>query len=162
MYAIRSYYDEIVRFERFGEVVYDTEGLLKRLPDNFPFGGDQDDGDVLHPRLGPQGLVITSYSIHYTKLYEVLLFLRQVENLGDNLFRIADSFLDLAESLARITRQPGLILNGSGFLFQRGGYFAGLGLNRLDDSGNLRITSYNVCYTKLLRSGSALFPLSSE
>ena len=69
--------------------------------------------------------VITSYSIHYTKLYDF-------ENIGGTFITPADH---LKEKLSKI----------KAYIFDWDGVF-----NNGSKVGD-RITSYNVCYTKLLR-----------
>ena len=58
MYAIRSYYERLA----------DTQYVFQRLED-VPA-----DFDIPQERKKPWGTVITSYSIHYTKLYEMLRY----------------------------------------------------------------------------------------
>ena len=76
--------------------------------------------------------VITSYSIHYTKLYEALLALGPDLSVRDGSGRTA---LDAA--------------------FLHPGNVEGAAIAELLVS---RITSYNVCYTKLLRRATTTTP----
>ena len=73
--------------------------------------------------------VITSYSIHYTKLYEAIRQLSALAtaraNCGALAFQVSARTRSAGSSAIRWRRAPGID----------------------------RITSYNVCYTKLLRSG---------
>ena len=98
--------------------------------------------------------VITSYSIHYTKLYDVRLRRRG----GDP---------------PRGGRFPGdLIWDPAGDGDRRRAPAAGGGSRTRHGPPRPRITSYNVCYTKLLRTSSralrcakfshAVFPASPE
>ena len=103
-------------------------------------------------------IVITSYSIHYTKLYEIAEFLVREKipyvfglcghgNVGllDALYEVADKVKyvsprheqvagHMADGYFRVAHRPVATLTSTG-----------------PGSANLRITSYNVCYTKLLR-----------
>ena len=156
MYAIRSYYvnksghihlQEIVKGKKAHEVLKWTHILISNAK-SFIIG-------TFH-RFGKKHLqsyldefcyrfnrrkwelqlfdsVITSYSIHYTKLYEIRirsLFRAMASNVFDS--RKNPSW---DENLI-----PRIILNGSSEKVMSG--FIGV----------LRITSYNVCYTKLLRA----------
>ena len=71
-------------------------------------------------------LVITSYSIHYTKLYD-----------------LAALFRPMPGSLARMPTRSSRAFTGPGPVSSRG--------YALRRPAAPRITSYNVCYTKLLR-----------
>ena len=84
----------------------------------------------------PHAHVITSYSIHYTKLYEQK-FLYLPESKNDFVFAIVCEELGFIGALVVII----LFLL---FTF-RGFYIA-----------SNRITSYNVCYTKLLRMSAQI------
>ena len=81
--------------------------------------------------------VITSYSIHYTKLYDAVL---EAVRAG----RIPESRID--ESVARVLAVKAAVASGPST--------DGLAALRRPESlalASSRITSYNVCYTKLLR-----------
>ena len=81
--------------------------------------------------------VITSYSIHYTKLYDLLGARRQAEGL---------------EALGQIAGGQGLAGRARGASFEQVGRQIGhVHLERAKCRVLFRITSYNVCYTKLLR-----------
>ena len=74
MYAIRSYYvritagdTKVLRRGEGGGLYLATTGVGVRLPGVVPSLARIEDGDVI--------LVITSYSIHYTKLYDCSLIL---------------------------------------------------------------------------------------
>ena len=91
--------------------------------------------------------VITSYSIHYTKLYEWTNLPVGMAN------RPGIRYGDLAES-SKVKFHHVLTT-----LFSSQGYLKTTSIMKLDDILNEvyetayqnRITSYNVCYTKLLR-----------
>ena len=83
------------------------------------------------------GFVITSYSIHYTKLYEVPNLCPVVKNTAfrffDNCFQICIFKIGAGDEVVQVVDIRLMV-------------FA---IVKLD--GFFRITSYNVCYTKLLR-----------
>ena len=83
------------------------------------------------------GFVITSYSIHYTKLYDTALNV-----LGTTQIKYGDIEIDLSKPFERITMIDA-VKKYSGVDFNEVG--------SLEAARSLRITSYNVCYTKLLR-----------
>ena len=104
---------------------------------------------------GPR-LVITSYSIHYTKLYEL-----ERDALARSFTRIDQSI-----AMAAIWTAYHLKVKAIASLTQTGS--TALWMSRLNsgvpiyaltpekaarNQMTLRITSYNVCYTKLLRIG---------
>ena len=122
-------------------------------------------------------IVITSYSIHYTKLYEEVETNRSVE-VGASVTRSLNEgavsgwevqgsfFQNTYDNKFRSISTPGIPLTLydnvdnaqiSGLEAKAGLYFWGkkvlaeVGLSRYYIS---RITSYNVCYTKLLRSAA--------
>ena len=93
MYAIRSYYgaaDYMIEFKPHGNEEYDAKILTQR--DKVRDGRRIQTFDVLitpkHEGLISVGLetlirhVITSYSIHYTKLYEICSVGRKVGSHG--------------------------------------------------------------------------------
>ena len=82
----------------------------------------------------PARCVITSYSIHYTKLYELV---------DDGLAVLALPFPDLFQKLLAAE-----VVAAEFFFGQEAAFDHGL----RGDAGVVRITSYNVCYTKLLRA----------
>ena len=94
--------------------------------------------------------VITSYSIHYTKLYDrfiIPLLIRELETLSKIDFTavldsVEEPFLQIQHFF---TREP-VNINEKNFLD-----LISENIGAQIDFSN-RITSYNVCYTKLLRS----------
>ena len=99
-------------------------------------------GSVMH-------FVITSYSIHYTKLYDF------VSRFGDQVV-LLHSGLSASErfdqwSLA-MSGEAKIVIGARSAVFAP---LADLGLIVVDEEHDAglkhRITSYNVCYTKLLR-----------
>ena len=117
--------------------------------------------------------VITSYSIHYTKLYDAFLF---IEALADGAVRAGmgrKEAIRLAaatvEGAGRMVRETGrhpaelkdMVISpggttAAGIAALETGAFRGTVLSAVfaawQRSRELRITSYNVCYTKLLRN----------
>ena len=109
--------------------------------------------------------VITSYSIHYTKLYEATLEERVARIERDYVVAMAAHYCQqlgeeagqqalhtfLSEGLARLTRRLG-DLN-----YRRLDALLQQALSHQAATGETwhRITSYNVCYTKLLRGLSS-------
>ena len=88
-------------------------------------------------------IVITSYSIHYTKLYDV--HFRADQPVDD----IADGAAEVVAGADTGDRRVGQY--DPGRLDDRVGFAA---FGKRQAVGRLvRITSYNVCYTKLLREG---------
>ena len=72
MYAIRSYYEVISAAHKIGAIVVvdGAQGIVHEKvdvealdADFYVFSG--------HKLYAPAGIVITSYSIHYTKLYDL-------------------------------------------------------------------------------------------
>ena len=105
------------------------------------------------PKIGIQTFqvvnVITSYSIHYTKLYEALL--EAPGNWGERGVDIAcGEGQPLGAPLASGGPYFGFLCCREELVRQMPGRIVG---RTLDLEGN-RITSYNVCYTKLLRTDS--------
>ena len=84
--------------------------------------------------------VITSYSIHYTKLYDPK-YKGKVVNLEVAKYVSDTDFV--VEIIERHVEKSKLNIKGAPIVVA-GGY--GMGSKE-----NFRITSYNVCYTKLLR-----------
>ena len=92
-------------------------------------------------------VVITSYSIHYTKLYEDRIRKRGIEHLAiDEAHCVAEwgdsfrpAYLELGE-LVRALNPPAVTA-----------FTATASPPVLGRVAEIRITSYNVCYTKLLR-----------
>ena len=93
--------------------------------------------------------VITSYSIHYTKLYETV---PEVVRFG--------GYEDETSSLAKVQIAASHYLEswGDGFTYE--GHYVPVQplieplyetFGELEFLARIRITSYNVCYTKLLR-----------
>ena len=79
MYAIRSYYGEVGARERLLELAEHRggkrlEAVCRRRARRWRLGGvlAGDVGAAARLLLGVELLVITSYSIHYTKLYDDL------------------------------------------------------------------------------------------
>ena len=114
----------------------------------------------LEPKL-PQAVVITSYSIHYTKLYDPDGTLNEPHYLtftgktGTVVYTDApispfDDFPAPRADVVQLDNVPIVLTNP--------GIWEALGLpltpleDTLDFFSDPRITSYNVCYTKLLRS----------
>ena len=104
----------------------------------------------------PRSLVITSYSIHYTKLYEGVTALA-LDHGGATLYAGTGSGFLLRWSLEEPGR-PQLLDRLQAFADRRavtalGLVFGDISLAVGDAQGGVstRITSYNVCYTKLLR-----------
>ena len=60
MYAIRSYYENIGS----GDYPYLARYTYSKDNAQYQFG------DTFYTTIRPEGYVITSYSIHYTKLYD--------------------------------------------------------------------------------------------
>ena len=92
----------------------------------------------------PALCVITSYSIHYTKLYELHRFeiqSRQKAKASD--FMMREGVWEGGEQLAPDDQVGDLLKHGS----------LSIGFIGLAEcmKALYRITSYNVCYTKLLR-----------
>ena len=120
----------------FGEGVYTDEWAATSSPS--PGYPNTDDGYQQFLAANPLA-VITSYSIHYTKLYDV--------SVGDNSFghphaRALKNLEDYSEEVYTTMHDHAVLffLNDTITVKTYGGY---------------RITSYNVCYTKLLRTASA-------
>ena len=108
----------------FLSTLYDQIGAMSNLrivliglPESIEIGG-LDPSNVITSSIGPDD-VITSYSIHYTKLYDVF------QEFG--------------------TRRPLDLDQGRTFLHSLPG------CSNTAANPVRRITSYNVCYTKLLR-----------
>ena len=106
--------------------------------------------------------VITSYSIHYTKLYE-----EQITSVQ----QVSTSSADAIEEISKLIEEINEVSSAIAAAIQeqsaateeiaRNANEASKGTSEV--SGNIisvRITSYNVCYTKLLRS--ALLPYASS
>ena len=136
MYAIRSYY-------------------------GFAIGDDPQTGGC------PPSRVITSYSIHYTKLYDVFFFTSGLFLLLDAqylaainvilyggaimvLFLFVIMLLNLGHAEWKDLRGPFGGMGGMGGPFGFQTEVRGSDL-QYEVTIDLRITSYNVCYTKLLR-----------
>ena len=111
-------------------------------------------------------IVITSYSIHYTKLYESLVlggekryitaFFSDIRNFTTISEQLQPE--ELVELLNRfLTEMTDIILRYEGTVdkFEGDAIIAFFGApNHLENHAQMacrRITSYNVCYTKLLR-----------
>ena len=98
--------------------------------------------------------VITSYSIHYTKLYE---YVRWAEAHDYKLEYIEESEGDVAGIKSATIKVSGF--NAYGWLKTESGVHRLVRISPFDSSARrhtsfasiCRITSYNVCYTKLLR-----------
>ena len=100
--------------------------------------------------------VITSYSIHYTKLYDDGDVLTSRANTTASvryahlaLFVQADT-----ASVSNVSSNTRTIAWDADVEVTAGPSPEVL----IDENGNLRITSYNVCYTKLLRCGRHQHP----
>ena len=107
--------------------------------------------------------VITSYSIHYTKLYDYLLAGESLGAMTQDQDEQVDSIGLYVQNEYSISQRVELTLGGryDRLDFDVEDHFLSDG----DDSGDRRftkfsprITSYNVCYTKLLRAH--LLPIS--
>ena len=97
-------------------------------------------------------VVITSYSIHYTKLYDTTFGGDILVDYSKNL--ISDETLALLFDLAKETDLRAAIdamFNGEKINRTEGRAVLHVALRNRSDRPILRITSYNVCYTKLLR-----------
>ena len=108
------------------------------------------------------GLVITSYSIHYTKLYERFAPWtssnscgRVTPNCSLSFVRSADDVITLKEILNR-TQSPLRVIAKIEKPEAVDNFEAILAVT---DGVMVRITSYNVCYTKLLRDAKCLIRL---
>ena len=105
-------------------------------------------------------LVITSYSIHYTKLYDAVVGLSVaaevhgavvaagVEVVGVAVVALLAG-LDLMVAAVRAVHAAEVAAGGR---ISRRRFTAGAAATTIAAATPLRITSYNVCYTKLLRS----------
>ena len=94
--------------------------------------------------------VITSYSIHYTKLYERNEILERLRQLAAEPFDDRLAHADERSSLVAIeARRANLLLENRRVGL---GVVSGAAVAVEERLGDLRITSYNVCYTKLLRN----------
>ena len=82
--------------------------------------------------------VITSYSIHYTKLYEKLKY---------NVLRDFQPLAQIANNQMVLAAAPSLPLKSVREVID----YAKKNPGKLFNGSSGRITSYNVCYTKLLR-----------
>ena len=80
MYAIRSYYDEQIKLEwqtateennDFFTVEYSLNGIDFNEVANEKGAGNSQVVNTYHYYYIPKLSVITSYSIHYTKLYDI-------------------------------------------------------------------------------------------
>ena len=85
--------------------------------------------------------VITSYSIHYTKLYEDAAKARI-----KHLMTLAKTSLEMKREVVQRNIDSGLLPYTKRYLGNLNHHFSTIGV---------RITSYNVCYTKLLRAWAA-------
>ena len=129
MYAIRSYYGS------------NDRGLCRR-PAFFPLPCVVRTVCCFYSKRLQS--VITSYSIHYTKLY-------------DGLFRPDASGTGRAFSSGPVDHAGhGVKAVDTHGLAQRGGIV--VSQIRMGRNVHSRITSYNVCYTKLLRTAIDQFP----
>ena len=90
--------------------------------------------------------VITSYSIHYTKLYETILFV--ITDGGDNVSKNSANMV--AKEIAEQKKDERSAFTFTSILFGVGDE-ADFKKAKEDMGIDHRITSYNVCYTKLLR-----------
>ena len=79
--------------------------------------------------------VITSYSIHYTKLYEFKISIASDKSSKNKIFLFNLIAIFCAAGIPFCAAEPVAFVNITEFTF----------------IPNARITSYNVCYTKLLR-----------
>ena len=164
MYAIRSYYESGQQVEQYGPDQSGKDAELGRGPQQQRLGvGNQgtEVGQRPYPHEDQQredagldaDIVITSYSIHYTKLYDF-------PSLRQDLLLHSSTLLRNRATLAGnvVNASPigdaTILLLGAAAQF---GIFATLIgavlLNLLPgfEFTIHRITSYNVCYTKLLR-----------
>ena len=140
MYAIRSYY---------AFYLWTHEQVRELLPDELAELAIRAYG--ITPAGNFEG-VITSYSIHYTKLYDGT-FANQA-----NLRRMAERFtsegVNVAEEPVEVKRTISLVRFG-GFPGQAAANEMATKARRAGIAAEVinkyRITSYNVCYTKLLR-----------
>ena len=126
MYAIRSYYG-LGADQRIDADAVDKAGVRPLAFHN--------QRRRLHAveQAGMQA-VITSYSIHYTKLYEVGGHRHVAKQYAGVDGEVVDALLGLFDQ--RVAEDfPGQLFRLAVYLLQR----------------LIRITSYNVCYTKLLR-----------
>ena len=127
MYAIRSYYGSR-RFKRQQSPCSPVSAIKKVFP----------------------LCVITSYSIHYTKLYENLL-----DNFRLGKIALSDELIEtLFESLSFLTQLVHGKSEDESFSCDISPIIKRIEKVLSGDKGSdngLRITSYNVCYTKLLR-----------
>ena len=101
-------------------------------------------------------LVITSYSIHYTKLYELITenqdeILQTIQSRCQVIDFLAVDENSIAQSLIK---HKGCEENLAYKIAHQsnGNYNKALHLFNRDADEFPRITSYNVCYTKLLRA----------
>ena len=86
--------------------------------------------------------VITSYSIHYTKLYDVAGFgMMQVMMYAIPAYIAGDG--DMTADIEQLLRWASFVLTLPVVFYSAAPFF--------QRAARDRITSYNVCYTKLLR-----------
>ena len=100
-------------------------------------------------------IVITSYSIHYTKLYE---------SRCSCFYFIYDTFVDIISFVRGSGTFQYLFKSNLCRLLRYSYKFIGFGNFRMIfiSSFRIRITSYNVCYTKLLRTRRIPLPKSGR
>ena len=106
--------------------------------------------------------VITSYSIHYTKLYDAGHHVLAIDQRGHGLSdkpQHGYDFASVAGDVRGLIETLGLrhvILAGQSWggnvALEVAARFPGLAAGYIFVDGGFRITSYNVCYTKLLRA----------
>ena len=139
MYAIRSYYAPILLLTRHPETARAIRGILSGWERSLELVGSCAEAgrEILNrlPTLSDRSRVITSYSIHYTKLYDV----RTSAVFNPSL---AAPAISVSGRSPIIRHSPGAQPNRSSAISNSSG--SGLPMTT-------RITSYNVCYTKLLR-----------
>ena len=82
-----------------------------------------------------EGIVITSYSIHYTKLYE-----KQIDPA------------EYTKDISKLPKEEQDLFN-DGYKFNGNEWIKTVDASKMSKED--RITSYNVCYTKLLRSAES-------
>ena len=108
-------------------------------------------------------IVITSYSIHYTKLYEMIM--DQFKKINDFLVRIQENYSTYAKHISNLSNKFSELEKENELLkseiAELKKTIAAEALARKKEMER-RITSYNVCYTKLLRYGFTTFRTSNH